>query len=291
MADKAPQAFRTISEVSELLDTPPHVLRFWESKFTQLKPVKRAGGRRYYRPTDVALLAGIRKLLHDDGMTIRGVQKLLREQGVRHVSGLAELTTAGDESATLYAIPTAEVPTAQAPPAAEGKLPDEEADRDQRLGPADDSPSVAASAEPSADAPPEPVEAAATPLGPAAFPPPQRSDEAPSPAAALSSRPSPAPPARGTAPDRASTHPAAPDLFSGLDMADAESLLPETADAPAPQPAADPEPADDADGRRPATRLRSLDRPTADTAAWEAVAERVAALHARLAAAAGRPPA
>ena len=88
--NKSPDAFRTISEVAELLDTPAHVLRFWESRFPQIKPVKRAGGRRYYRPADMALLAGIRRLLHDEGLTIRGVQKILREQGVRHVSGLSE---------------------------------------------------------------------------------------------------------------------------------------------------------------------------------------------------------
>ncbi|MDP2083787.1 MAG: MerR family transcriptional regulator [Gemmobacter sp.] len=88
--DKSPDAFRTISEVADLLETPAHVLRFWESRFTQVRPVKRAGGRRYYRPTDVALLAGIRLLLHDQGMTIRGVQKILREQGVRHVCSLAQ---------------------------------------------------------------------------------------------------------------------------------------------------------------------------------------------------------
>ena len=86
--DKSPDAFRTISEVAELLETPAHVLRFWESRFPQIKPVKRAGGRRYYRPTDVALLSGIRRLLHEEGMTIRGVQKVLRDQGVRHVAGL-----------------------------------------------------------------------------------------------------------------------------------------------------------------------------------------------------------
>lgn len=86
--EKSPEAFRTISEVADLLDTPAHVLRFWESRFPQIRPVKRAGGRRYYRPGDVSLLAGIKKLLHDDGLTIRGVQKILREQGIRHVSGL-----------------------------------------------------------------------------------------------------------------------------------------------------------------------------------------------------------
>ena len=73
---KSPDAFRTISEVSEVLDTPAHVLRFWESRFPQIRPIKRAGGRRYYRPTDVALLSGIRHLLHDEGLTIRGVQKV-----------------------------------------------------------------------------------------------------------------------------------------------------------------------------------------------------------------------
>lgn len=90
---KSPDAFRTISEVADLLETPAHVLRFWESRFPQIRPVKRAGGRRYYRPADIALLAGIRHLLHDQGMTIRGVQKLLREQGVRHVGALGGSAT------------------------------------------------------------------------------------------------------------------------------------------------------------------------------------------------------
>lgn len=90
--DKSPDAFRTISEVAEVLDTPAHVLRFWESRFPQVRPVKRAGGRRYYRPSDVALLAGIKRLLHDEGLTIRGVQKMLRDQGARHVAGLADGT-------------------------------------------------------------------------------------------------------------------------------------------------------------------------------------------------------
>ncbi|WP_245867107.1 MerR family transcriptional regulator, partial [Oceaniglobus roseus] len=87
--DKSPDAFRTISEVAEWLDVPTHVLRFWESRFSQIKPVKRAGGRRYYRPSDMELLGGIKKLLHEDGLTIRGVQKLLREEGVRHVAALS----------------------------------------------------------------------------------------------------------------------------------------------------------------------------------------------------------
>lgn len=87
---KSADAFRTISEVSEWLDTPAHVLRFWESKFSQVKPVKRAGGRRYYRPSDMELLGGIKRLLHEDGMTIKGVQKLLREKGLGHVSDMSQ---------------------------------------------------------------------------------------------------------------------------------------------------------------------------------------------------------
>lgn len=86
---KSADAFRTISEVADWLETPAHVLRFWESKFPQIKPVKRAGGRRYYRPADMELIGGIKKLLHDDGMTIKGVQKILRDQGVKHVAALS----------------------------------------------------------------------------------------------------------------------------------------------------------------------------------------------------------
>lgn len=94
--EKSVDALRTISEVADYLEMPAHVLRFWESRFPQIKPIKRAGGRRYYRPADVALLSGIKRLLHGEGMTIRGVQKILREQGVRHVSGRSEADDAGD---------------------------------------------------------------------------------------------------------------------------------------------------------------------------------------------------
>jgi DNA-binding transcriptional MerR regulator len=83
---KSAEAFRTISEVAIELDVPQHVLRFWESRFVQIKPVKRAGGRRYYRPEDVDLLKGIRALLYTDGFTIKGVQKVLKERGLRHVA-------------------------------------------------------------------------------------------------------------------------------------------------------------------------------------------------------------
>ena len=87
--DKARDAFRTISEVSEWLDTPTYVLRFWESRFPQIKPVKRAGGRRYYRPEDMMLLGGIKKLLHFDGNTIKGVQNLIKEKGIKFVADLS----------------------------------------------------------------------------------------------------------------------------------------------------------------------------------------------------------
>lgn len=80
--EKSPDAFRTISEVADELDLPQHVLRFWETRFTQIKPMKRGGGRRYYRPNDVDMLRGIKHLLYEEGYTIKGVQRLLRENGV-----------------------------------------------------------------------------------------------------------------------------------------------------------------------------------------------------------------
>jgi DNA-binding transcriptional MerR regulator len=86
-ATKSPEAFRTISEVAEELEVPQHVLRFWESRFPQVRPLKRAGGRRYYRPDDVALLRRIRQCLYDQGYTIKGVQKLLREGALKSAEG------------------------------------------------------------------------------------------------------------------------------------------------------------------------------------------------------------
>ncbi len=83
MSSKSPEAFRTISEVSKDLSLPQHVLRFWETKFVQIKPIKRGGGRRYYRPEDVRLLKGIKSLLYNDGYTIRGVQKVIKENGTK----------------------------------------------------------------------------------------------------------------------------------------------------------------------------------------------------------------
>ena len=128
--EKSPDAFRTISEVAEWLGVQTHVLRFWESKFAQVKPVKRAGGRRYYRPTDMQLLGGIKQLLHDDGMTIKGVQKLLREEGVGHVSTFSQPLDSAADSAeepvsenvvrfTARAEDVEEAETVSAPPPAE----------------------------------------------------------------------------------------------------------------------------------------------------------------------------
>ena len=85
MNNKSPEAFRTISEVSKDLSLPQHVLRFWETKFVQIKPIKRGGGRRYYRPEDVMLLKGIKNLLYNDGYTIRGVQKVIKENGTKKI--------------------------------------------------------------------------------------------------------------------------------------------------------------------------------------------------------------
>lgn len=87
---KGPDAFRTISEASDELGVPQHVLRFWETRFSFIRPMKRAGGRRFYRPHDIAILRGVRRLLHDDGMSIKGVQQLHREEGVRRLLAAGE---------------------------------------------------------------------------------------------------------------------------------------------------------------------------------------------------------
>jgi DNA-binding transcriptional MerR regulator len=99
--DKAPDAFRTISEVADDLDIPQHVLRFWETRFVQIKPMKRSGGRRYYRPDDVDLLRGIRRLLYGEGYTIRGVQRILKEHGIKSVQGLVDGSSAAPSFAAI----------------------------------------------------------------------------------------------------------------------------------------------------------------------------------------------
>jgi DNA-binding transcriptional MerR regulator len=109
--DKSPDAFRTISEVADDLDVPQHVLRFWETRFPQIRPLKRGGGRRYYRPDDVLLLQGIRRLLYGEGYTIKGVLRILKEQGVRQVQAigrgapLTSLPDAGEDGAPSRAEP------------------------------------------------------------------------------------------------------------------------------------------------------------------------------------------
>ena len=117
--DKAPDAFRTISEVAEELDIPQHVLRFWETRFAQIKPMKRSGGRRYYRPDDVDLLKGIRRLLYGEGYTIRGVQRILKEHGIKSVQGLADQTSA----VTFGAVEEAIGLSLQEPEEGEGETP------------------------------------------------------------------------------------------------------------------------------------------------------------------------
>ena len=102
--DKAPDAFRTISEVAEELDIPQHVLRFWETRFPQIKPMKRSGGRRYYRPDDIDLLKGIRRLLYAEGYTIRGVQRILKEHGISSVQRLADSSTVAQFGAIEEAV-------------------------------------------------------------------------------------------------------------------------------------------------------------------------------------------
>ena len=125
-AGKSEAAFRTISEVSEDLDVPQHVLRFWESKFPQIKPLKRGGGRRYYRPEDVALLRRIRDLLYKDGYTIKGVQKLLREPAARGQAAVAD-----GEAAPPASAPRSRARAAK--PAPEASLPLEADDEPDQL--------------------------------------------------------------------------------------------------------------------------------------------------------------
>ena len=104
MTDKSSDAFRTISEVSAALDVPPHVLRFWETKFTSLRPLKRSGGRRYYRPDDVAVLTRIRDLLYKDGFTIKGAQRFLKSKEALAPTGVAADSATGGDASDLAAI-------------------------------------------------------------------------------------------------------------------------------------------------------------------------------------------
>jgi DNA-binding transcriptional MerR regulator len=105
---KGPEAFRTISEAADELSVPQHVLRFWETKFAFIRPMKRAGGRRFYRPADIAVLRGVRRLLHDEGYTIKGVQRLHREQGLRHLIAAGDGEVPASASAPEPAVVTGE---------------------------------------------------------------------------------------------------------------------------------------------------------------------------------------
>lgn len=168
---KSPDAFRTISEVADWLGVQAHVLRFWESRFSQVKPVKRAGGRRYYRPNDMRLLGGIKKLLHEDGITIKGVQRILREQGVAYVSSLSPSL---DEPAAPESAPADE--NVVVPFAAKPTAPSDQIDMD--LGDPAPNAEAAKSAEhaPQAETPPPaPKQPQAEPPQPA----PEYLDEAP----------------------------------------------------------------------------------------------------------------
>jgi DNA-binding transcriptional MerR regulator len=118
--EKSPDAFRTISEVADDLDLPQHVLRFWETRFSQIKPMKRGGGRRYYRPDDIELLKGIRTLLYDQGYTIKGVQKLLKQNGNKFVIAIGSGDMAAVEA--LSASMAEEKPAPRAPAAEDDQL-------------------------------------------------------------------------------------------------------------------------------------------------------------------------
>ncbi len=173
--EKSPDAFRTISEVADWLGTPTHVLRFWESRFTQVKPVKRAGGRRYYRPADMALLGGIKKLLHEDGLTIRGVQKILREEGVKYVAAMSHpvdgeaVEEAPFEAMVEPAAQSAEVvDLARARGRAGGTAPDSKAESPAGSDGQADTPDLFAAAPPvSEETGKDPVAAPAPPAAPA----------------------------------------------------------------------------------------------------------------------------
>jgi len=240
---KSADAFRTISEVAEWLDTPAHVLRFWESKFAQVKPVKRAGGRRYYRPQDMRLLGGIKKLLHDEGMTIKGVQRLLREKGVKHVAALSQ-PLAGEDAVDM-------------PPAAEpAQVVDFHRETQPFGGTGDDRTDAAPEPEP-AERPAAPEAAAAGWQPPGESPPPEPVPENDAPS--VDDKPAPAPdepraaptetPAPASTPDPGTQEPPAPAepapaarIPAFLNRPDAPTKGGESAPSPAPAPEPEPTP-------------------------------------------------
>jgi len=137
---KAPDAFRTISEVAEELELPQHVLRFWETRFNQIRPMKRGGGRRYYRPEDVDLLRGVRLLLYGQGFTIRGVQRLLKDKGVAFVvsvgqTGSVQTVTAAERGPKPKGYPTAEGSLGEVPGGADAAAPENDGEEAPPLPP------------------------------------------------------------------------------------------------------------------------------------------------------------
>lgn len=275
MGGKSAEAFRTISEVADLIGTPAHVLRFWETKFSQIKPVKRAGGRRYYRPGDVALIDGIRRLLHDDGMTIRGVQKILREKGQRHVSGLSRFAE-GIEGAESNAAPPEPAAGPRNPAAEVAQMPEPAPKAPQAAPPAALPLSDRPDAQPVEAPPPEPAEGdegptrhddAAMAPGPVLPEPPPEPAPAPAPA-----------PSRAAAPKKATRppEPETPELPFG-DLPRAEKPRPGA--RPAPNPADLPV----------SSLLRRMRPEAANRADLAEIEKRLVALRDRLAASAPGP--
>ena len=123
--EKSPEAYRTIREVADSLDLPQHVLRFWETRFPQIRPLKRAGGRRYYRPDDIERLRLIKRLLYDEGYTIKGVQKLFKEQGVQALSAVALAPVESSTESASAAEPHARSVSFSEPPATNSSLADD----------------------------------------------------------------------------------------------------------------------------------------------------------------------
>lgn len=258
--EKSPDAFRTISEVAEWLDIPTHVLRFWESRFAQIKPVKRAGGRRYYRPSDMRLIGGVKTLLHDQGMTIRGVQKILREHGVKHVSSFSQsLDTDLEEVSDDTVVDHAPTPATPAPAARETYA-------------AEPAPEPAPEPEPEAETDDEAEDDKTQPdMFPLGVDDDEDDEPVPMPTFVPSrSRPAPA--------EIAAPEPAAPSEIAPVDTAPPEPAKPQI---PATPEVPDTDPADD-DPNRPnapgiAARLATL--PTAQLAAHK---ERLKAARDRL---------
>ncbi len=176
MTEKGPDAFRTISEVADDLDVPQHVLRFWETRFSQIKPMKRGGGRRYYRPDDVDLLRGIRKLLYGDGYTIKGVQRILKEHGVRHVIGIGAARNGADTAVPAAIVDVPSPAASPAEPAGQGPATHGEPPRPAVVSPAPVEPPRAPQF-----APPQPVAPTPPPAAPQAVPPAAPADTAPLP--------------------------------------------------------------------------------------------------------------